>query len=179
MNIEAKSICIPRRRSINGRKIGATNTFRDEALPRGELTIRTWALPTNTNPFGNIFGGWIMSQMDSAGAIAAEKIAQGPVVTLAVESLTLLQPVKVGDIVCCYTDLEKIGKTSLCLRVEVWTSRYERPDRIKVTEGRFTFVAIDADGQPQIVRNAEKDRLEFDTRSDFISVPGRCLPPGG
>ncbi len=179
MNIETKRLGVTSQRMINGSEIDEADACRDKPRPRGELTIRTWALPTNTNPSGNIFGGWIMSQMDSAGTIAAEKIAQGPVVTLAVDSMTLLRPIKVGDTVCCYTDLEKIGETSLCLYVEVWTSRHERPQGIKVTEGRFTFVAIDAEGQPQQVRNAERDHLEIDSRQDLVSVPGRLLLHGG
>ncbi|WP_420349123.1 acyl-CoA thioesterase [Pelagibius sp.] len=149
---------------------------RDKPQPRGELTTRTWAFPNNANPRGSIFGGWIMSQMDAAGAISAEEVAQGPVVTLAVDRMTLLRQVKVGDVVCCYTDLERIGRTSLCLYVEVWISSQERPQAVKASEGQFTFVAIDAEGLPQSIRRTEQSRAVIESSPGVISVPGGIRP---
>ncbi|MCG8692995.1 MAG: acyl-CoA thioesterase [Minwuiales bacterium] len=178
MTFVAERLAATRQRMINASKIEEADARRDEPQPRGELTIRTWALPTNTNPFGSIFGGWIMSQMDAAGAIAAENVVQGPVVTLAVDRMTLFRPIKVGDVVCCYTDLEKIGRTSLCLNVEVWTSRQERPRKVKVTEGRLTFVAVDAEGLPQLIRSAGQDCTVIEQECPVIeSRPGSISVP--
>src|SRR5260370_42612163 len=88
--------------------------------PRGELAARPLAMPADTNPSGDIFGGWIMSLMDAAGAITATRQAQGRVVTASVGNIAFLQPVKVGDVVCCYTDLLRTGRSSMTLGVEVW-----------------------------------------------------------
>src|SRR5947209_17293598 len=88
--------------------------------PRGELAVRTWAMPADTNPDGDIFGGWIMSLMDAAAAMTATRLAGGRVVTASVSNIAFLQPVKVGDAVCCYTDLVRIGRSSIALCVEVW-----------------------------------------------------------
>jgi acyl-CoA thioesterase YciA len=117
--------------------------------PRGELAVRTLAMPADTNPAGDIFGGWIMSLMDVAGGIAAGGLAQGRVATVAVTDMAFLRPVKVGDVVCCYTDLARQGRTSLTLRVEAWVLRQRRGDRIKVTSADFTYVALDNDGRPR------------------------------
>jgi acyl-CoA thioesterase YciA len=122
--------------------------------PRGELAARVLAMPAHTNPMGNIFGGWLMSFMDSAGGMSATKLAQGPVVTAAVSNIAFLQPVRVGDVICCYTDLVKIGRTSITLSVEVWVLRQGRGERSKVTDAEFTFVAIDEAGRPRPVRSA-------------------------
>ena len=118
---------------------------------RGELAVRTLAMPADTNPAGDIFGGWIMSLMDVAGGITATALAQGRVATVAVTNMTFLRPVKVGDVVCCYTDLARTGRTSLTLRVEAWVLRQRRGDRIKVTAADFTYVALDEDGRPRPV----------------------------
>src|SRR4051794_41818216 len=91
--------------------------------PRGELAVRSWAMPADTNPSGDIFGGWIMSMMDAAGAMTATRIAGGRVVTASVSNIAFLQPVKVGDVVCCYTDLVRTGRSSITLCVEVWVLR--------------------------------------------------------
>jgi acyl-CoA thioesterase YciA len=119
------------------------------ASPRGELSARTVAMPADTNPNGEIFGGWIMSMMDTAGMMTATHHAQSRVTTVAVTDMTFLYPVKVGDVVCCYTDLVRIGKTSACLHIEVWVLRAGQGSRIKVTEAEFTFVALDAEGHPR------------------------------
>jgi acyl-CoA thioesterase YciA len=122
--------------------------------PRGALTIRTLAMPADTNPAGDIFGGWVMSQMDMAGAIAAVERAQGRVVTVAVEAMTFIAPVKVGDVLCVYTALERVGTTSLTIAVEAWARRERLADRVKVTDGRFVYVALGADGKKRIIPSA-------------------------
>ena len=114
--------------------------------PRGELASRSLAMPTDTNPMGHVFGGWIMSLMDCAGKMTATHHAGGRVVTAAVSNLVFLQPVQVGDTVCCYTDLIRLGRTSITLGVEVWVLRQGRGERIKVTDAEFTFVAVAEDG---------------------------------
>jgi acyl-CoA thioesterase YciA len=116
------------------------------ATPRGELASRSLAMPADTNPMGDMFGGWIMSLMDAAGAMTAMHHAKGRVVTVAVSNIAFLQPVKVGDIVCCYTDPIRFGRTSITLGVEVWVLRQGQGDRVLVTAAEFTFVAIDAEG---------------------------------
>ena len=120
--------------------------------PKGELAIRTWAMPADTNPAGDIFGGWLISQMDIAGGITAGVRARGRVVTVAVTGFTVHKPVKVGDVVCCYADIQKVGKTSITIGIEAWVLRRDEPeDRFKATEGVFTFVALDGDGKPRPV----------------------------
>ena len=120
--------------------------------PKGELAIRTLAMPADANPHGDIFGGWLISQMDIAGGVTANARAHGRVATVAVTGFTFHKPVLVGDVVCCYADIQKIGKTSITIGIEAWALRRdETRDRIKVTEGVFTFVAIDKDGKPRPV----------------------------
>ncbi|CAH2601501.1 acyl-CoA thioesterase [Rhodovastum atsumiense] len=120
--------------------------------PRGELSVRTLAMPADTNPAGDIFGGWIMSLMDVAGGISGARIADGRVVTVRVTDMTFHLPVKVGDVVCCYTDLLRVGTTSLTLRVEAWVLRQRRGERIRVTSAEFTYVALDENGRPRRVK---------------------------
>ena len=122
-----------------------------EAGPRGELAIRTLAMPADTNPAGDIFGGWIMAQMDIAGGLSASARAAGRVVTVTATDMTFLKPVKVGDVVCCYCDLKRIGRTSLTLHVEAWVLRHGQGERIKVTSADITYVALDEAGQPRPV----------------------------
>lgn len=117
--------------------------------PKGELTLRTLAMPADTNPSGDIFGGWIMSLMDLAGGMMAARLVEGRVVTVAVSRMTFMRPVKVGDQVCCYAALQRIGRTSLTLDVETWVLRQTAHPRIKVTEAEFTYVAVDAQGRPR------------------------------
>jgi acyl-CoA thioesterase YciA len=123
----------------------------DSDQPRGELVIRTIAMPADTNPSGDIFGGWIMSQMDLGSGILAAKTARTRVVTVAMEGLSFLQPVRVGDTVTCYAWVEKIGRTSLTIPVEVWVQRYMSGEQVRVTQGVFIYVAIDSDGRPMPV----------------------------
>lgn len=117
------------------------------AAPRGELTIRTTAMPADTNSAGDIFGGWVLSQMDIAGAVAAVERVGGRVVTVAIEAMTFIAPVKVGDVFSVYTEIERIGSTSIAVFMEAWTSSATRPHLMKVTEGRFVYVALDENGQ--------------------------------
>jgi len=117
--------------------------------PRGELFIQAAAMPADTNPNGDIFGGWLLAQMDIAGGIAARSHSAGRTVTIAVESMTFKKPVQVGDVVSCYADLERVGKTSMTFLIEVWTLRRDSFVREKVTEGVFTYVAIGPDGRPR------------------------------
>ena len=126
----------------------AETMFLQPAEPRGELAARTLAMPADTNPSGDIFGGWIMSLMDAAGAVTATRRAGGRVVTAAA-AVSFLRPVKVGDVVCCYAELRAVGRTSLSLGIEVWVLRQAQGSRTKVTEGEFTFVALAADGTPR------------------------------
>ena len=119
--------------------------------PRGELTVRTVAMPADTNANGDIFGGWVLSQMDMAGGIRGVERARGRVATVAVEAMTFIRPVHVGDVLCVYTDIERIGRTSLRIHVEAWASRFMTHHRDKVTEAAFIFVAIDDDGKPRAV----------------------------
>jgi acyl-CoA thioesterase YciA len=119
--------------------------------PRGELASRTLAMPADTNPQGDIFGGWIMSLMDSAAKMTATQHAGGRVVTAAVSKIAFLAPIKVGDTVCCYTAFKRRGRSSITLDVEVWVLRQGQGDRVKVTDAEFTFVAIGEDGRPRPV----------------------------
>ncbi|GGH19649.1 acyl-CoA thioesterase [Alsobacter metallidurans] len=119
--------------------------------PRGELTVRTIAMPSDTNANGDIFGGWVMSQMDQAGGIAGVERAQGRVVTVAVEAMTFIRPVAVGDVLCVYTAVDSVGRTSMKIHIEAWARRFQTRVREKVTDATFTFVAIDDDGKPRTV----------------------------
>ena len=123
--------------------------------PRGELASRTLAMPADTNPTGDIFGGWIMALMDGAALMTATSHASGRVVTVAVSNIAFLRPVKVGDAVCCYTDIVRVGRTSLTLSVEVWVLRQGQGERVKVTDAEFTFVAVNDQGQPRPVTQAD------------------------
>jgi acyl-CoA thioesterase YciA len=123
--------------------------------PKGDLTTRIVAMPSDTNPAGDIFGGWIMGLMDLSAGIAARERARGRVVTASVSSLSFLHPVKVGDVVCCYTLVTGTGRTSITLEVETWVVRDQRVNRLKVTEAKFVMVAVDQDGRPRPVESAE------------------------
>lgn len=114
--------------------------------------LRTIAMPADTNPNGDIFGGWILSQMDLAGGTHAFFEAQGRVATVAVTAMKFHQPVHVGDEVSCYCVTETIGRTSIQVRVETWVRRQRLADEEQVTEGLFTFVALDANGQSRPVK---------------------------
>ncbi len=124
--------------------------------PRGEMATRTLAMPADANPNGDIFGGWVLAQMDIAGGITAGQRASGRVATVAVDAMTFHLPVYVGDVLCVYADIDRIGRTSMVLHLEAWALRRRQGEKIKVTEGRFTFVALDDNGRPRPVPEAEE-----------------------
>jgi acyl-CoA thioesterase YciA len=119
--------------------------------PTGELTTRTLAMPADANPNGDIFGGWVLAQMDIAGGIAAGQRARGRVVTVAVEAMQFIRPVHIGDVLCVYTSVEKVGRTSMSIKIEAWALQDRVGARVQVTHGVFTFVAIDDQGRPRAV----------------------------
>jgi len=119
--------------------------------PAREPALRTFAMPADANPNGDIFGGWLMAQMDLAGAVAAMRRAGGRVATVAVDAMTFHKPVFVGDLVSCYAELVKVGRTSLTVKIETWVERRADARLEKVTEATFTYVAIDQNGRPRPV----------------------------
>ena len=123
--------------------------------PQGTLTLRISAMPADTNANGDIFGGWVMARMDQAGGMAGVEIARGRVVTVKVDAMSFLRPVKVGDVLCVYTDLVRTGRTSFDLHVEAWAQRFRSTLFERVTEARFTFVAVDDEGKPREVPRAD------------------------
>ena len=148
----------------------------DNALPvpveaRGDLTVRVAAMPADTNANGDIFGGWVLSQMDVAGGIAAAEYAKGRVATVAIDAMTFIRPVKVGDVLCVYTAIDRVGRTSLKIHIEAWARRSRTYDREKVTDATFTYVAIDEDGRPRPVTGGQ-------ARGRNIAAPRRLKGPG-
>ena len=119
--------------------------------PEGELTLRTLAMPRDVNVNGDIFGGWVLSQMDIAAGIVAGARARGRVATVAVDAMKFIRPVRVGDVLCIYVRVARIGRTSMGLEIEAWVLRDRHGAREKVTEALFTFVAIDDNGKPRVV----------------------------
>jgi acyl-CoA thioesterase YciA len=119
--------------------------------PQGELVIRTIAMPANTNSNGDMFGGWLLSQMDLGGAILARNVAHSRITTVAIDAMSFLFPVYVGDIVSCHALLTKTGRTSMRIAVEAWAQRHKGGELVRVTKGTFTYVAIDDDGRPHPV----------------------------
>jgi acyl-CoA thioesterase YciA len=117
-------------------------------VPNGELTLRTLAMPADANAAGDIFGGWVMAQMDLACGIRAAERARGRVVTAAVQEMAFAMPVKIGDTLCVYTEVARVGRTSMTLKVETWAQRYLTHVMEKVTEATFVMVALDAEGKP-------------------------------
>jgi acyl-CoA thioesterase YciA len=121
------------------------------AEPQGELVIRTIAMPADTNANGDIFGGWLMSQMDLGAAIIAKNISRSRVTTVAVDGMVFHNPVYVGDIVNCHARLLKVGRTSMRIDIQAWVQRGRDGTLLQVTEGIFTYVAIDENGRPHPV----------------------------
>ncbi len=119
--------------------------------PQGELVIRTIAMPADTNANGDIFGGWLMSQMDLGAAIIAKNLSRSRVTTVAVDGMVFHNPVFVGDIVNCHAHLLKVGRTSMRIHIEAWVQRGRDGQLLRVTEGVFTYVAIDDKGRPHPV----------------------------
>ena len=129
--------------------VHAPTTGADE--PSGELSIRTLAMPADPNQNGDLFGGWLLSQMDIGGGIFASKTAKSRTVTVAVEAMNFRKPVYVGDVVSVHANLVRIGKTSITVRVEAWVMRRSETNSILVTDGNFTYVAIDDRGHPKVI----------------------------
>ncbi len=119
-----------------------------EDEPKGDLTLRTLAMPADANAAGDIFGGWVMAQMDLASGIRAAERAGGRVVTVAVKEMSFAKPMKVGDTLCVYTSIERLGNTSMTLHVEAWAQRYLMRFRERVTHAQFVMVALDGHGKP-------------------------------
>lgn len=116
--------------------------------PLGELVVKTIAMPSDTNRYGDMFGGWLASQMDLGGAILAHKCSKGRMTTIAIDKMVFILPVYVGDIVSCYASIVKRGRTSVGIHVEVWVERMNDLSLHKVTEGIFTYVSIDESRRP-------------------------------
>jgi acyl-CoA thioesterase YciA len=121
----------------------------EESGPRGDLCTRTLAMPADTNANGDIFGGWLLSQMDIAGGVAASKIAKTRTVTVSIDAMNFRKAVYVGDLVSVHANLVRVGRTSMTLHLEAWVVRRKEMQPILVTDGNFTYVAIDEDGKPQ------------------------------
>jgi acyl-CoA thioesterase YciA len=120
-------------------------------VPHGDLALQTVAMPKDTNATGDIFGGWLLSQMDIAGLITAMEVANGRVATVAINGMVFLTPVHVGAVVTCYCDVLEIGRSSIRIIVEVWINSQHDGEPIKVTEGEFVFVAIDETGRTRAI----------------------------
>jgi len=120
--------------------------------PCGDLCIRTLAMPADTNQNGDIFGGWLLSQMDVGGGVFASKIAKSRTVTVAIEAMNFRKPVFVGDLVSVHANLVRIGRTSITVHLEAWVLRRREMRSILVTDGNFTYVSIDDQGHPQAVQ---------------------------
>jgi len=120
--------------------------------PRGDLCIRTLAMPADTNANGDIFGGWLLSQMDVGGGVFASKLAKSRTVTVAIEAMNFRKAVYVGDLVSVHANLVRIGRTSMTVHLEAWVLRRREEQPILVTDGNFTYVSIDDEGRPQEIR---------------------------
>ena len=127
------------------------NSIDDNPSPNGEMSLQTIAMPKDTNASGDIFGGWLLSQMDIAAAVAAGKVADGRVATVAIDNMNFLVPVHVGAVVGCYTEVVNVGRSSIQVIVEVWIDKGISGEKIKVTEGLFGFVAIDNNGRTRAI----------------------------
>ena len=129
------------------------NDIDSTPVPQGELALQTVAMPKDTNPTGDIFGGWLLSQMDIAGMITASDMAGGRVATVAINGMTFLTPVQVGAVVSCYCDVLEVGRSSIRIMVEVWINSPHDGEPLKVTEGEFVFVAIDEHGRTRTIQS--------------------------
>jgi acyl-CoA thioesterase YciA len=123
--------------------------------PQGELCIRTVTMPADTNANGDVFGGWLLSQMDIAGGVYAIKVAKTRTVTVAIDAMNFRKPVYVGDLVSVHANVVRIGRTSITVHLEAWVRRRKETGSILVTDGNFTYVSIDDDGHPQPIRRDE------------------------
>lgn len=129
------------------------------SMPQGTLSLQTIAMPSDTNWAGDVFGGWLVAQMDLAGAVFARVRSKGRVATIAIDKMVFHVPVKVGSILACYTQMLRVGNTSMQILVEVWEIHDDQENLTKVTEGIFTFVGLDAHGEKRIV---PKDMIDVD-----------------
>ncbi|SCC72967.1 acyl-CoA thioesterase YciA [Acinetobacter albensis] len=143
-------------------QMSGVNVLDTHVKPEGTLSLQTIAMPADTNWSGDVFGGWIVSQMDLAGAIHAERFSKGRCATISINQMTFLVPVKVGDVISCYTKILKVGNTSIQMQIEVWDSHDSSREPIRVTEGVFTFVAVDVKGG--------KRQISEHIKQKFISV---------
>jgi acyl-CoA thioesterase YciA len=126
-----------------------------ETEPCGDLSIRTLAMPADTNANGDIFGGWLLSQMDIGGGIFASKIAKSRTVTVAIDAMNFRKPVFVGDVVSVHANLVRLGKTSVTVHLEALVLRRKEMHSILVTDGNFTYVSVDEQGHPQAIKRDE------------------------
>lgn len=127
-------------------------TETSDTAPSGDLCIRTLAMPADTNANGDIFGGWLLSQMDVGGGVFASKVARSRTVTVAIEAMNFRKAVYVGDLVSVYANLVRVGRTSMTVHLEAWALRRRELQPILVTDGNFTYVSIDDDGRPQAIQ---------------------------
>ena len=127
----------------------------DETGPCGDLCTRTLAMPADTNANGDIFGGWLLSQMDIAGGVAASKVAKSRTVTVSIDAMNFRKPVYVGDLVSVHANLVRVGRTSMTIHLEAWVVRRKETKPILLTDGNFTYVAIDEEGRPQAIQRNE------------------------
>lgn len=134
-----------------------------DTFARGELLTKTYAMPKDANPSGDIFGGWVLSQMDIAAGIAAGQRAKSRVVTIAIDSMTFKKPIYVGDVLCVYGELCHAGRTSMKFRIEAWATRARFGDTVKVTEATFTFVSVDDVGKPKELPRMNEFRFDKTT----------------
>ncbi|MEK9281744.1 MULTISPECIES: acyl-CoA thioesterase [unclassified Bradyrhizobium] len=130
-------------------------TEQADTEPSGDLCIRTLAMPADTNANGDIFGGWLLSQMDVGGGVFASKVAKSRTVTVAIEAMNFRKAVYVGDLVSVYANLVRVGRTSLTVHLEAWALRRGEENPFLVTDGNFTYVSIDEHGRPQAVRQPD------------------------
>jgi acyl-CoA thioesterase YciA len=128
--------------------------FNQTGEPIGDLCIRTLAMPADTNANGDIFGGWLLSQMDVGGGVFASKVAKSRTVTVAIEAMTFRKPVYVGDLLSVHATLVRLGRTSITVHLEAWVLRRKENHSILATEGNFTYVSIDEQGRPQPVQRS-------------------------
>ena len=165
-------------------RIMSTEVIPLDTEPEGELVIRTIAMPKDTNFNGDIFGGWLLAQMDLGGAIAARKLSRSRITTVAIDSMRFRHPVHVGDTVCCHAKLERVGTTSMTYKIIAWVNPMGISEqRCCVTEALFTYVAIDKDGKPiPVIRKAEgSDGVALDKLPKHWSGIGagfqKTIPP--
>lgn len=139
--------------------------------PKGQLVLRTLAMPSDTNPHGHIFGGWIMSQMDLGGGILAQEIARGRIVTVNASSITFHKPAMVGDVICCYARCLKTGTSSITIAIEIWVKKISDNgnfigQRYCITDAIYTYVSVDKHNKPRPLPEPFKN---FDCEKDDIT----------